>query len=65
MSTIIYCPQCDTPCGIQHPDRGPSYSSGGEPGYAEGIGENFVWNDEWYCSEECLRLAQARALEEV
>ena len=65
MAYIIYCPECDNPCGIQHPDRGPSYASGGEQGYAEGIGENFVINGEWYCSQECKDAASLRLIATV
>ena len=53
MSYIIYCPQCNQPCGKQYPDSGPTYSSGGEQGYSEGVGENFVYRDKWHCSEKC------------
>jgi hypothetical protein len=54
---IIHCAFCDDPCGKEYPDTGPTYSSGGEQGFREGIGENFILNDEWYCSQMCLDAA--------
>lgn len=51
--TIILCAVCDEPCGREYPDSGPTYDSGGEPGYREGRGENFEVSGEWYCSAEC------------
>jgi len=51
--TIIYCPQCHEPCGKQYPDYPPSFSDPGEPGYAEGKGEDFSLGGLWHCSEEC------------
>lgn len=56
---IIYC-RCGEPCGYQYPDTGPTYSSGGEQGYAEGPGEDFTLNDEWFCSQECLDEAKQK-----
>jgi len=63
-SEPIYCPTCDVVCGRDYPDTGPSYSSGGEPGFREGPGEDFVYKGEWYCSAECRDVAIAADKEE-
>ena len=33
---VIHCPCCDEPCGKEYPNTHE------DPGYREGIGENFV-----------------------
>ncbi len=53
-SSIIVCFVCDKPCGKYHHDTGPSYYSGGEQGYIEGPCENFVFRDQFHCSQECM-----------
>lgn len=53
--TTIYC-RCGEPCGKEYPPRF-SNLDGGEPSFSEGIGENFEWNDEWFCSEACREKA--------
>lgn len=53
-NTPIYCPQCGKQCGIEYPPRFSSLD-GGEPGFSEGIGEDFNVDGEWHCSEECRR----------
>jgi hypothetical protein len=50
----IVCPVCDEPCGRDYPETGPTYDSGGEPGFREGIGEDYQLDGVWYCSAECL-----------
>lgn len=49
--TTIRC-HCGEPCGIEYPAR-ISRLDGGEPSYREGVGENFVVESFWHCSEEC------------
>ena len=57
MTTLrIYCP-CGNLCGREHAPIGPTWDSGGEPGYREGAGENFPLSGKWYCSQECLDTA--------
>ena len=51
--STIYCPQCGEPCGRQYPDYPATFDSGGEPGYAEGKGEDYSWDGVWHCSEKC------------
>lgn len=52
--TIIRCHQCDKECGRSYPDRWSSID-GGEPGFREGIGENYVDAEgRWHCSQACL-----------
>ena len=52
--SIIYCP-CGEPCGKEYSATGPTYASGGEIGYREGVGESFLADDgTWCCSEACL-----------
>ena len=58
--TTIYCPVCEEPCGREYPATGPTYESGGEPGFREGKGEDFTLNGVWYCSH----LHRAVAIEE-
>ena len=45
---VILCPQCAEECGVwienDHTD----------PGYREGVGENFEHDSVWYCSDKCL-----------
>ena len=46
---VIHCPCCDELCGKEYPNTHE------DPGYREGIGENFVSkNEEWCCSEFCM-----------
>jgi hypothetical protein len=53
----IECAGCQAWCGWQYPDTGPSYASGGEQGYSEGPGENYVAdNNERCCSARCLNI---------
>jgi len=42
----IYCP-CGKPCGRRYPDTRT------DPGFDEGIGENYVANEQWHCSAAC------------
>ena len=48
----ILCFNCGEVCGREYPAR-ISHFDGGEPGFSEGAGENFVVNGEWHCSQEC------------
>ena len=52
--SVIECGNCGEPCGRSYSATGPTYDSGGEPGFAEGIGENFSLNGIWFCSQDCL-----------
>jgi hypothetical protein len=50
---IIYCQVCNEPCGKQYP------SDQTDPGFREGIGENFSAKDGvWHCSQKCLDVAE-------
>lgn len=51
---IIYCPQCGEPCGKYYPSTGPTVHSGGEIEFSEGIGENFIADGNWHCSQDCV-----------
>jgi hypothetical protein len=47
--TLILCPSCEEPCGKEYP------ADETDPGYSEGIGEDFVLPDgRWCCSQFCL-----------
>ena len=50
----IICPECTEKCGV--------WVEGDmtDPGYREGIGENFEHDLVWYCSDGCLAIAIAR-----
>jgi hypothetical protein len=54
----IICPQCGEVCGKEYPARF-SLLDGGEPGFSEGIGENFVVDGAWHCSKECADKTRA------
>jgi hypothetical protein len=58
--TIIECPICGELCGKEYPDY---FNKGGswDQGFREGPGENFVYDDEWYCSQECMDEAKRQA----
>ena len=45
---VIECATCGEPCGKQYP------ATHEEPGFREGIGENFALDSEWFCSQKCL-----------
>ena len=53
----ILCKQCGKPCGRRYPDRWSMFD-GGEPGFDEGIGENFAVGDSWHCSQKCADRTQ-------
>jgi hypothetical protein len=53
----INCP-CGKSCGKQYYPA--TFDSRGEPGYSEGIGEDFSLHGVWHCSEQCLDDAKAR-----
>jgi hypothetical protein len=44
----IICPTCGEFCGKRYP------STFEDPGFCEGIGENFVLDMVWHCSQNCL-----------
>jgi hypothetical protein len=44
----IICPTCGEVCGKRYP------STFEDPGFCEGIGENFVLDMVWHCSQNCL-----------
>ena len=48
----ILCPTCGTVCGKRYP------STWDEPGFCEGVGENFVLGMVWHCSQSCLDQAK-------
>jgi len=48
----ILCPVCGTVCGKRYP------STWDEPGFCEGVGENFVLGMVWHCSQSCLDQAK-------
>jgi len=51
--SIINCGTCGEPCGKAHS------ATFNDAAWAEGVGEEFTDKDgNWYCSPECLTLAE-------
>jgi hypothetical protein len=56
---VIECANCHMPCGRRYSD---SYT---DPGYAEGIGENYVDDfGNWHCQQGCLDASLVKKREE-
>ena len=57
---VIHCPVCDEPCGKEYP------ADQTDPGFREGIGENFTTSEGvWHCSEFCLDHAKGQRFDLV